>query len=81
MTKEERIKDENSRLRKLRRMVDLTCALLYQLPLTEESAHNLMTSAKGRALELFPDREEQFDLIYLPRFYRILRERNILQET
>lgn len=81
MAKEERIREENQRIRKLRRLVDLTCALLYQLPLTEASALNLINSTRDRALELFPDKEEQFNLIYLPRFHRILRERDILTEN
>ncbi|MFQ6674724.1 MAG: hypothetical protein ACE5LH_00115 [Fidelibacterota bacterium] len=80
MSKEERIREENERMRKLRRLVDLTCALLYQLPLTEESAMNLINSTRDKALEWFPDKEEQFNLIYLPRFTRILRERDILTE-
>ncbi|MFQ6615388.1 MAG: hypothetical protein ACE5HZ_01285 [Fidelibacterota bacterium] len=81
MSKEERIREENERIRKLRRLADLTCALLYQLPLTEESAMSLIDSARKKALEWFPEKEEQFNLIYLPRFTRILRERQLLTEN
>ncbi|MFQ6673661.1 MAG: hypothetical protein ACE5GH_02605 [Fidelibacterota bacterium] len=78
MTRQERIEDENKKMRKLRRIVDLTSGLLYQLPLTEESALSLIETVRKSALILFPGREDQFDLIYRPRFYRILRERHIL---
>ena len=78
MTKEDRIHAENEKMKKLRRIVDATCALLYQLPLSEESAQQLINSTGESVLSLFPDSEEQFNLIYMPRFYRILRERNIL---
>ena len=81
MTKEERIKEENSKIQKLRWIVDFTCALLYQLPLMEESAHALIEATKRSVLTLFPESEKQFNLIYLSRFYRILRERNILTEN
>lgn len=81
MSKEKRIREENEKIRKLRRLVDLTSALLYQLPLTEETAFNLINSTRDKALEWFPDKEEQFNLIYLPRFYRILRERELLTEN
>jgi hypothetical protein len=30
---------------------------------------------KKQALRLFPEKEETFDLIYLPRFRRLLREK------
>ena len=62
-------------------IVDLTSALLHQQPLTDESAHQLIEATRTSVLSLFSDSEEQFNLIYLPRFYRILRERNILQEN
>lgn len=80
-SKQERIKRENLKMRKLRRIVDLTSAILYQQPLDLESAHDLIEAARKSVLQLFPDSEEQFDLIYRTRFYRILRERSILSEN
>jgi hypothetical protein len=70
---------EEIKIRKLRRTVDLTTALLSQADLTLESAQRLIASCKKSALELFPDKEETFDLIYGPRFRRILAERFHLQ--
>lgn len=70
---------EELRLRKLKRIVDLTAALLCQADLTLSQAQKLIADAKARALELFPDKGETFDLIYGSRLHRILIERFHLQ--
>lgn len=70
---------EELRLRKLRRIVDLTTALLWQADLTLSEAQRLVAGAKARALDLFPDKGETFDLIYGSRLHRILTERFHLQ--
>jgi hypothetical protein len=70
---------EELKVRRLRRIVDLTAALLWQTDLTLDQAQKLIADAKDRALELFPDKGETFDLIYGSRFRRILAERYRLQ--
>ncbi|OGQ78174.1 MAG: hypothetical protein A3F90_07600 [Deltaproteobacteria bacterium RIFCSPLOWO2_12_FULL_60_19] len=70
---------EELKVRRLRRIVDLTAALLWQTDLTLDQAQKLVADAKARALELFPDKGETFDLIYGSRFRRILIERYNLQ--
>lgn len=67
------------RLRRLRRIVDITAALLWQADLTLGEAQRLVADARSRALELFPDKGETFDLIYGSRFRRILAEKYHLQ--
>ena len=70
---------EELKVRRLRRMMDFTAALLRQTDLTLDQAQKLVADAKERALELFPDKGETFDLIYGSRFRRILIERYNLQ--
>ncbi len=70
---------EEMRLRRLRRIVDITAALLWQADLTLGEAQRLVADARSRALELFPDKGETFDLIYGSRFRRILAEKYHLQ--
>ena len=70
---------EERKLRRLRRIMDFTAALLWQAELTLDQARKLIGDAKERALELFPDKGETFDLIYGSRFRRILAERYNLQ--
>jgi len=43
--------------------------------LTFEEAQNVVGHAKETALQMFPDKEETFDLIYGSRFRRILAEK------
>ena len=71
----EAIEQERVRLRHLRWLVDFTAASLYQADITPEEAVRLIVDCRNAALSLFPGREETFDLLYRPRFLRILHER------
>ncbi len=75
----ETLRAEEIRLKRLRNIMDFTAALLWQADLTLSEAQKLVASARERALELFPDKGETFDLIYGSRFRRILAERYHLQ--
>ena len=66
---------EERRIRRLRRAMDLAVTLLWQVDLTLTEAQEVVEHAKKTALELFPDKEETFDLIYGPRFRRVLAEK------
>ena len=70
---------EERKLRRLRRAMDLTAALLWRVNLSLEEAQDVVNHAKQTALQLFPDKEETFDLIYGSRFRRILAEKYQLQ--
>ncbi len=70
---------EERKLRRLGRAMDVAAALLWRVELTLEEAQDVVNHAKETALQLFPDKEETFDLIYGPRFRRILVEKYRLQ--
>ncbi len=70
---------EETRLKKLRRIMDFTAALLWQADLALSEAQELIADAKEKTLELFPDKGETFDLIYGSRLRRILAEKYHLQ--
>ena len=70
---------EERKLRRLRRAMDVAVTLLRQVDLSLEEAQDVVNHAKQTALQLFPDKEETFDLIYGPRFRRILVEKYQLQ--
>lgn len=77
---EKLLEEENKRLRRLQLMVNLTIQLLAQTDdLTLPRALDYMNTAKEYALSLFPDKAREFDLIYKPRFIRILIERGLLK--
>ncbi len=69
------IEDENRRIRTLRLLVDFSMGYLAQTQLSLEEAQAVIQGVKKQALRLFPDKEETFDLIYLPRFQRLLRDK------
>ena len=75
----EALQAEEGRVKKLRRIMDFTATLVWQADLTLSEAQKLVADARDRALELFPDKGETFDLIYGSRFRRILAERYHLQ--
>jgi hypothetical protein len=66
--------DEGRRVRLLRMVVDLTSSVLMQGRLAREEAEALVAAARQRALELFPDKEDTYELILAPRFARLVRE-------
>ncbi len=72
MPKPEDLREEERRMRRLRVIVDFAAFKLQALPLTEVEAEALIRQTRERVLALFPDKGETFDLIYLPRFRRLL---------
>jgi hypothetical protein len=73
------LKLEDAKVQKLRGITNLTVALLHQADLTLVDAQKLIAQTRSKALELFPDKGDTFDLIYGSRFRRILAERYRLQ--
>jgi len=73
LTEEARI--ENLKIRRLRTIVDLASSLLRQTEMPLPEAVRLVQAVRRQALALFPGKERTFDLIYAPRFARILREK------
>ena len=69
------IQEERKKLRYLRLIVDLTLQLLYQEDLTVSEMLELVEATKKQVLTLFPGKEFQFELIYRPRFNRVIQER------
>ena len=70
---------EEKKLRRLGRAMDVAVALLWKVDLTLEEAQDVVDHAKRTALQLFPDKEDTFDLIYGARLRRVLVEKYRLQ--
>ncbi len=76
----EKLMEEEKRMRRLRFIVDLAQAVLMQQPdLTLREAFNIMRDTKKAALNLFPDKEYVYELIYTPRFRKIISERFVIK--
>jgi len=71
-----KIEEENRNIRRLRFLVNLVYATIAQDDsMTLEEAWEHVRALKGAAVNMFPGKEETFDMIYLPRFSRLLAER------
>ena len=66
--------EEHRRARQLRMIVDLTSNVIMQGGIDRREAEALVAATRRRALELFPGKEDTFDLILAPRFARLIGE-------
>jgi len=57
------VAEENRRARQLRMIVDLASSVIVQGGLGRKEAEALVAATRRRALELFPGKEDTFDLI------------------
>ncbi len=75
MPTREELLEEERKLRRLRIIVDMTRNMILQQPINYEEAYELVKFVKREALQLFPGKEETFDIIYRSRFNRLLNEK------
>jgi hypothetical protein len=72
--------EEGQRLRRLQFMMNLVMQVIAQDPrLTVEEASQMVADSRTAALAMFPGKELAYDLLYRPRFQRLMRERFRLQ--
>ncbi len=76
---EAEIQEENRKVRRLQMLVSLVINVISQSNLPVEEASELVASTKRAALNLFPDKELAYDLIYKPRLQRLMTEKYRLQ--
>ncbi len=69
------VEEENKKIKSLRFMVDLTISLIYQTAMTREEALEHFVKVREFALRLFPGKELAFEIIYAPRFKRVINEK------
>ena len=69
------IEAESRKIRRLRAMVTLVASLLRQTDMPLVEAVRLVQAVRAQALQLFPGREQTYDILYAPRFARLLREK------
>ncbi|HVA00245.1 MAG TPA: hypothetical protein VMV34_01185 [Terriglobia bacterium] len=75
MATEAEILEEARKIRRLQIVVDLVMNTLQQSDIPVEEASEMVASTRRYALSLFPDKARTFDLIYRPRFQRVLAEK------
>ena len=68
-------REEDKRIWRLRRLVDFSLAFIAQSHISLDEAQGVVIGVRKHACELFPGKEETFDLIYSPRFRRLISEK------
>jgi hypothetical protein len=71
----EELEDEDRRVRQLRIAVSLALNVIAQTNVSLAQAREIEAATRAMALRMFPGKELAFDLIYLPRFRRLLADR------
>lgn len=66
------IDEESRRIRRLRILVRLTLETISSGDLSAEEAAGMVAATRKIALEMFPGKEEAFDLLYRPQFQRVM---------
>jgi len=69
---QEQIDDESRRIRRLRILDQLTLESIAAGDLTPEEASGMIAATRRVALEMFPGKERAFDLLYRPKFQRVM---------
>jgi hypothetical protein len=67
--------EEERKLRRLRFIVDFAIEYLRSQQLNHDEAIRVVEGVRKHALKLFPGKEDAFDIIYAPRFKRVLNEK------
>ncbi len=76
----ERIQQERKQLRRLQMMMNMCMQVIAQDgSLTYDEATQIIADSREAALAMFPGKELAYDLIWKPRFQRLLIERFRLQ--
>jgi hypothetical protein len=74
------IEAERKKVRRLQFMMSMVMNVISQdANMPVEEASELIASARKAALSMFPGKELAYDLIYRPRFQRLLMEKYNLQ--
>ena len=68
----EELRDEQRRIRRVQIIVDFTTSILLQSGLSRREGEELVAAARDRILDLFPGREDTYEILYSRRFARLL---------
>jgi len=70
----EELRDEQRRVRRVQLIVAVASHLIMQERPTRAEGEAIVQAARARILELFPGREETYEILYARRFERLLNE-------
>ncbi len=68
------LQEEQKRLRRLRVLVDFTAGVIVQSRINRVEAERMVEATRRKVLQLFPGKDETYDIIYRRRFERLINE-------
>ncbi len=71
----EEIAEEQKKINRLRLLADLTMSVIIQSDIPLAEAQQMVEGFKKSAVALFPGKQDTFELIYRPRFNRVIMEK------
>ena len=74
MSRKSELAEEDRKIRFLKLLVDLSLNLIATGQLSKKEAYMYIDLARKSAINLFPGKGNTFDLIYRPRFLRVIDE-------
>ncbi|TCK71781.1 hypothetical protein [Acidipila rosea] len=76
----EELQEEARKIRRLQMMMNMVMSVIGQdESLTVDEAAELVAESRRAALNMFPDKELAYNIIYKPRLQRLMRERFRIQ--
>jgi hypothetical protein len=76
----EELHEERLKLRRLQMMMNMIMSVIGQDPdISVERAAEMVADSRRAALNMFPDKELAFDLLWKPRLQRLMTERFHIQ--
>jgi len=74
MSEASALEDENRKLSEIKRIVDQAARQITNGEVDVEQAHKLAESVRARVEQIVPDMMDTYDLIYAPRFRRLIEQ-------
>ncbi|HXE74957.1 MAG TPA: hypothetical protein VNN18_04865 [Candidatus Xenobia bacterium] len=75
LSREQAVAEESRRIRRLQLTVRLVMNVISQGDLPFEEASKMVAATRQVALNLFPGKEDTYDLLYQPRLQRLLAQK------
>jgi hypothetical protein len=72
---DDQLLEEEKKLRRLRFIVDFALQYIRSQTMSHDEALRVVEGVKKYTLSLFPGKEDAFDMIYAPRFKKVLNEK------
>lgn len=68
------VREEEARLRQLRSIIAVATSVIQEGSLPLDEVEGFLECVRSAALEIFPEKADVYDLVYRPRFKRLIMD-------